>query len=503
MAPLAAVLLALPWLLGDTAAGVRVSKSEAARLAAAVAEERSASEVGSGLAAEVGWAPPAPSPRRARRFSQLAALVLAAKGMFPPSASAFHAGNNWPTSPLHMQTRFASVASRPGALPKLLPPETQIEEQHVTPPFAKRWTAASVADDIEVTYFPEAEEADIHVADWDDMGGGLDDDNWVSELEDVSVIGSGSSGMVIRGRLGDVGPDIAIKAVSRNSEDRARRARDEIEALRRCSGGDVVTFFGSMGEGIAPDIDGIPGLTPDAFMFMEIADGSLQDQLIAKKSLQVSVAQKLRILVEILRGLRKIELAGFAHRDIKPENILVFGDCASESGCHVKIGDLGIARKLRDMSKIDVDKASFAGTSIYMAPEVWRDGRGGRKSDVWSTGVLAFELFVGALPTALRDMASRESFVSMDDGGRHPFRDFVPNKFDIMKDEPFREFFRQDSEVANLIRAMMTKAAWRRPSIKMTLAAAMKIAKSRGVVVPEQQSAQLSPYWQARLSHSG
>lgn len=69
---------------------------------------------------------------------------------------------------------------------------------------------------------------------------------------------------------------------------------------------------------------------------------------------------------------------------------------------------------------------------MYMAPEIWHNGRGGRKSDVWSVGVLAFEMFVGSIPTSLQRL-ERPLPSSDADAEDRMYRDLIP-KVDVMQD---------------------------------------------------------------------
>lgn len=110
---------------------------------------------------------------------------------------------------------------------------------------------------------------------------------------------------------------------------------------------------------------------------------------------QTDELQKLRdilvIALQIGRGLQKAHEAGIIHRDIKPDNILL------EPDGQVKIMDFGLARLSSTTSKITKDQTT-AGTAQYMAPEQIMAGDIDQRADIWSFGVVLFEMLTGEPP---------------------------------------------------------------------------------------------------------
>ncbi|XP_021335808.2 eukaryotic translation initiation factor 2-alpha kinase 1 isoform X1 [Danio rerio] len=115
----------------------------------------------------------------------------------------------------------------------------------------------------------------------------------------------------------------------------------------------------------------------------------------------VDCEQALKILKKILEGVEYIHSCGIMHRDLKPRNIFLLGN-----ECHVKIGDFGLAcqniimdehEKLPSSSQAgvnpDATHTSGVGTFVYAAPEQLEGSRYDSKSDMYSIGVIAFELF--------------------------------------------------------------------------------------------------------------
>jgi len=108
---------------------------------------------------------------------------------------------------------------------------------------------------------------------------------------------------------------------------------------------------------------------------------------------RLSLAQIAGVLEGVLAGLTHAEQAGIVHRDLKPENIMVTGDG------RVKIADFGIARATqRANTRFRTDSGMTVGTPTYMAPEQAMAGDIGPWTDLYSVGVIAYELVVGRVP---------------------------------------------------------------------------------------------------------
>ena len=84
-----------------------------------------------------------------------------------------------------------------------------------------------------------------------------------------------------------------------------------------------------------------------------------------------------------IQGLEALQRGGLIHRDLKPANILI------GSNDRLKIADLGLAREEKDKRK------GWGGTLDYIAPEIYRRESYGYAADVWSAGIVIFELLVG------------------------------------------------------------------------------------------------------------
>lgn len=121
-------------------------------------------------------------------------------------------------------------------------------------------------------------------------------------------------------------------------------------------------------------------------VFMELAEGDSLRKQIGKK---LGEEEILRLLTEIAQGLEYIHKLKIMHRDLKPENILL------DSKGKVKICDFGLSRTLDQSIQASV---TLAGTPCYIAPELWEGDEAGFSSDVWSLGIIIYELCVGCPP---------------------------------------------------------------------------------------------------------
>ncbi|MFO1031373.1 MAG: bifunctional serine/threonine protein kinase/MFS transporter [Planctomycetota bacterium] len=109
---------------------------------------------------------------------------------------------------------------------------------------------------------------------------------------------------------------------------------------------------------------------------------------------QVSPGEALRLVPQICEALRYAHMHGVVHRDVKPENILI------DLEGNVRMADFGLARMARgDEPPAALTRTSqILGTPHYMAPEQWRSGHVDHRADIFSLGVVLYELLTGTLP---------------------------------------------------------------------------------------------------------
>lgn len=100
--------------------------------------------------------------------------------------------------------------------------------------------------------------------------------------------------------------------------------------------------------------------------------------------------------------LNYIHKQGIVHRDLKPENILM----ESKKNLTIKITDFGFAQHMCKGTKLK----GFCGTAFYVAPEICREVGYDEKVDVWSVGVILFQLLSGQLPFDVDELEDEEDF---------------------------------------------------------------------------------------------
>ena len=127
------------------------------------------------------------------------------------------------------------------------------------------------------------------------------------------------------------------------------------------------------------------------YMVMEWVDGRLLRHIIHEQK-PLPQDRSIKIAVRVLEALEHIHSRGVAHRDLKPENIMV------DSDDNIKLIDFGIAAKA-DARRLTFGKLSqVMGTPDYISPEQVKGRRGDKRSDLYSLGVILYEMLTGKLP---------------------------------------------------------------------------------------------------------
>jgi len=195
-------------------------------------------------------------------------------------------------------------------------------------------------------------------------------------------IGSGGMGDVYRGYDESLERPVAVKVLPpelARQEDYVRRFQAEATAAAKLSHANVVPVY-SIGEDAGHH-----------FFAMEfIEGGTLSDRLKQERSLPLQ--QTLRIVEQCLAGLQAAHGHGLIHRDIKPGNILL--DRASDRAVLV---DFGLVRRLGQSTQMTAT-GMVMGTVDYIAPEQARGRKVDGRADIYSLGVLMYQMLAGRLP---------------------------------------------------------------------------------------------------------
>lgn len=204
------------------------------------------------------------------------------------------------------------------------------------------------------------------------------------------LLGRGGMADVHLGLDARLGRKVAIKLLKpslANDPAFRTRFRQEAQAAARMAHPTIVRVYDA-GEEIARDSSGRELQVP--FIVMEHVEGQLLKDLVAQGPMPAD--QAVHIVDGILTALEYSHRAGVVHRDIKPGNVMV------TSTGQVKVMDFGIARAISDSSATIAQTSAILGTAQYFSPEQARGEAVDARTDLYSTGVVLYELLTGKPP---------------------------------------------------------------------------------------------------------
>lgn len=204
------------------------------------------------------------------------------------------------------------------------------------------------------------------------------------------LLGRGGMADVHLGLDARLGRKVAIKLLKpslANDPAFRTRFRQEAQAAARMAHPSIVRVYDA-GEEIARDSSGRELQVP--FIVMEHVEGHLLKDLVAQGAM--SAEQAVHIVDGILTALEYSHRAGVVHRDIKPGNVMI------TSTGQVKVMDFGIARAISDSSATIAQTSAILGTAQYFSPEQARGEAVDARTDLYSTGVVLYELLTGKPP---------------------------------------------------------------------------------------------------------
>ena len=197
--------------------------------------------------------------------------------------------------------------------------------------------------------------------------------------EILQKLGEGGMGIVYLAQDTRLNRKVALKFLPRRiSSNELERKRFEIEAQAAA---------GLNHPNIA-QVYAIEELDDELFISLEYVDGrELKDCI---EDGELTPEEKSKISVQIAGALKAAHDKGIIHRDIKSRNIML------DAGGNIKVMDFGLARL--DGSDGITKTGTTLGTTAYMAPEQLRGEKADTRSDIWSYGVVLYELFTGHMP---------------------------------------------------------------------------------------------------------
>ncbi len=204
------------------------------------------------------------------------------------------------------------------------------------------------------------------------------------------LIGRGGMADVRIGTDARLGRRVAIKLLKpalANDPIFRTRFRREAQDAAKMAHPTIVRIFDA-GEETVVDPKGNEAQIP--FIVMEYVDGRLLKDILAEGALDP--AEAVRIIGQVLTALEYSHRAGVIHRDIKPGNIMI------AANGQVKVMDFGIARAISDSAATIAETSAIVGTAQYFSPEQARGEAVDARTDLYSTGVVLFELLTGQAP---------------------------------------------------------------------------------------------------------
>jgi len=199
----------------------------------------------------------------------------------------------------------------------------------------------------------------------------------------VAELGRGGMGVVYKGHETSLNRYVAIKVLADSlAHDEAVKERFLREARSMAALNDphiIQIYFIGEDEG---------GQT---YFVMEFVDGESLGSMLKREG-KLSVEQSAKVIQQTALGLSTAHDRGVVHRDIKPGNLMI------NSRGAVKIADFGIALSNHDLSKKLTTTGEFVGTPGYLSPEVCLGKPVDQRSDIFSLGIVFFEMLTGRMP---------------------------------------------------------------------------------------------------------
>ena len=200
-----------------------------------------------------------------------------------------------------------------------------------------------------------------------------------NRYELIELIGRGGMANVYKAKCHRLNRMVAVKILKSDLADNAefrRRFRDESRAVAQLSHANIVSVY---------DVSRSDDME---YIVMELIDGITLKQYMERRG-QMDWREALHFVIQIMRALSHAHSRGIIHRDIKPQNIMVLRDGS------VKVADFGIAC-LADAAQTLTQEA--LGSVHYISPEQARGDRTDARSDIYSSGVVLYEMLTGRLP---------------------------------------------------------------------------------------------------------
>ncbi|XP_028761810.1 calcium/calmodulin-regulated receptor-like kinase 1 [Neltuma alba] len=267
----------------------------------------------------------------------------------------------------------------------------------------------------------------------------------------TTLIGQGAFGPVYKAHM-STGETVAVKVLATNSKQGEREFHTEVMLLGRLHHRNLVNLVGYCAE-----------KGQHMLVYVYMSKGSLASHLYSKENGAMSWDLRVHIALDIARGLEYLHdgaVPPVIHRDIKSSNILL------DQSMRARVADFGLSREEK------VDKhAAIRGTFGYLDPEYISSGTFTKKSDVYSYGVLLFELIAARNPQ--QGLMELVELASMNSEGKMGWEEIVDSALEGEYDAE------ELNEVAGLAYKCINRAPRKRPSMRDVVQVLTRILKTR------------------------
>ncbi|XP_073311617.1 calcium/calmodulin-regulated receptor-like kinase 1 isoform X2 [Primulina huaijiensis] len=267
-----------------------------------------------------------------------------------------------------------------------------------------------------------------------------------------SLIGQGAYGPVYKAQVSS-GDTVAVKVLATNSKQGEKEFQTEVMLLGRLHHRNLVNLVGYCAE-----------KNQHMLIYVYMSRGSLASHLYNEKLEPLSWKLRVQIALDVARGLEYLHdgaVPPVVHRDIKSSNILL------DQSMRARVADFGLSRE----EAVSKHASNIRGTFGYLDPEYISTRSFTKKSDIYSYGVLLFELVAGRNP--LQGLMEHVELAAMSSEGKVGWEEIVDpqlhGKFDVG----------ELNELADLAHACVLPIARKRPSMRDIVQVLSRILKSR------------------------
>ncbi|OAY28579.1 calcium/calmodulin-regulated receptor-like kinase 1 [Manihot esculenta] len=268
----------------------------------------------------------------------------------------------------------------------------------------------------------------------------------------TTLIGQGAFGPVYKAQM-STGETVAVKVLATNSKQGEKEFHTEVMLLGRLHHRNLVNLVGYCAE-----------KGQHMLIYVYMSKGSLASHLYSESHEPLSWDLRVYIALDVARGLEYLHdgaVPPVIHRDIKSSNILL------DHSVRARVADFGLSRE----EMVDRHAANIRGTFGYLDPEYISTGNFTKKSDVYSYGVLLFELIAGRNPQ--QGLMEYVELAAMNTEGKVGWEEIVDSRLDGKFD------VQELNEVATLAYKCINRVPKKRPSMRDVVQVLTRILKLR------------------------